>query len=127
MMKKSTRLTEPYSAYHAAPLPAAEPELTHVEKGSLGGEYLRRFWQPVAMTARAARRAAQGPHISARTWYCSADKSEVGLLDQHCPHRGTSLEFGIAKECGMRCCYHGWKFAPMAASWKPPATRRAAR
>ena len=39
------------------------------------------------------------------------DKSgQIGLLDRHCCHRGTSLEFGIVEECGIRCCYHGWKF-----------------
>jgi len=39
------------------------------------------------------------------------DKSgRVGLLDRHCCHRGTSLEFGIIEGCGIRCCYHSWKF-----------------
>ena len=28
----------------------------------------------------------------------------------HCPHRGTSLEFGLVGEKGIRCCYHGWLF-----------------
>src|SRR5207248_2656403 len=27
-----------------------------------------------------------------------------------CSHRGTSLEFGLVSECGIRCCYHGWLF-----------------
>ena len=34
----------------------------------------------------------------------------VGLLELHCPHRGTSLEFGLIGERGIRCCYHGWLF-----------------
>ena len=39
------------------------------------------------------------------------DKSgAVGLLELHCPHRGTSLEFGLVSEKGIRCCYHGWRF-----------------
>ena len=33
----------------------------------------------------------------------------VGLLGEHCPHRGTSLFFGRNEECGLRCIYHGWK------------------
>jgi nitrite reductase/ring-hydroxylating ferredoxin subunit len=37
---------------------------------------------------------------------------EVGLLELHCPHRGTSLEFGLIDAQGIRCCYHGWLFAP---------------
>ena len=35
----------------------------------------------------------------------------VGLLELHCPHRGTSLEFGLIEAKGIRCCYHGWLFA----------------
>jgi hypothetical protein len=34
----------------------------------------------------------------------------VGLLELHCPHRGTSLEFGLICETGLRCCYHFWRF-----------------
>jgi nitrite reductase/ring-hydroxylating ferredoxin subunit len=32
----------------------------------------------------------------------------VGLLHLHCPHRGTSLEYGLIGAKGIRCCYHGW-------------------
>jgi phthalate 4,5-dioxygenase len=35
----------------------------------------------------------------------------VGLLDEHCPHRGASLALGRVEENGLRCLYHGWKFA----------------
>ena len=35
---------------------------------------------------------------------------KVGVLELHCPHRGTSLEFGVVEEKGIRCCYHGWQF-----------------
>src|SRR6202040_2110106 len=34
----------------------------------------------------------------------------IGLLELHCPHRGTSLEFGLIGDRGIRCCYHGWLF-----------------
>jgi phthalate 4,5-dioxygenase oxygenase subunit len=36
-------------------------------------------------------------------------EGRVGLLDEHCSHRGTSLFFGRNEECGLRCIYHGWK------------------
>jgi phenylpropionate dioxygenase-like ring-hydroxylating dioxygenase large terminal subunit len=35
----------------------------------------------------------------------------VGLIQNHCPHRGASLFFGRNEESGLRCVYHGWKFA----------------
>ena len=34
----------------------------------------------------------------------------AGLLDAHCCHRGTSLEYGRVERDGIRCCYHGWLF-----------------
>jgi phenylpropionate dioxygenase-like ring-hydroxylating dioxygenase large terminal subunit len=34
----------------------------------------------------------------------------VGLMDEHCAHRGTSLFYGRNEECGLRCIYHGWKY-----------------
>jgi phenylpropionate dioxygenase-like ring-hydroxylating dioxygenase large terminal subunit len=36
---------------------------------------------------------------------------QVGLLANHCPHRGASLFFGRNEESGLRCVYHGWKFS----------------
>src|ERR1700724_2008629 len=36
---------------------------------------------------------------------------KVGLLANNCPHRGASLFFGRNEESGLRCVYHGWKFA----------------
>src|SRR5579871_1607602 len=35
---------------------------------------------------------------------------QVGLIGNHCPHRGASLFYGRNEECGIRCVYHGWKF-----------------
>ena len=56
-----------------------------------------------------ARRCARG--CSARTWWCSATRrAALGVLGEHCPHRGASLAFGRNEECGLRCLYHGWKF-----------------
>ena len=36
---------------------------------------------------------------------------KVGILDELCPHRGASLALGRVEDCGIRCIYHGWKFA----------------
>src|SRR5262249_5020842 len=44
-------LAKPNGAYYNEPLPSEDAQATHVEKGSPGGEYLRRFWQPIALTS----------------------------------------------------------------------------
>ena len=37
-------------------------------------------------------------------------RGRVGVIDQHCPHRGANLWLGRNEDCGIRCVYHGWKF-----------------
>jgi nitrite reductase/ring-hydroxylating ferredoxin subunit len=104
-------LTIPYGAYHNPPIPAEAKDLTHVEKGSLGGEYLRRYWQPVAMTSEVGDLPVKVRMFGEDLILFRATGGDYGLLDLHCSHRGTSLEFGIPSPDGIRCCYHGWLFA----------------
>ena len=35
---------------------------------------------------------------------------DLGLMDIHCPHRNSSLEYGRPREKGLACPYHGWTF-----------------
>jgi nitrite reductase/ring-hydroxylating ferredoxin subunit len=104
-------LTVPYGAYHNPPVPDEAKDLTHVEKGSIGGEYLRRFWQPVAMTSEVGDVPLKVRLFGEDLVLFRTTGGEYGLLDLHCSHRGTSLEFGIPSDEGLRCCYHGWMFA----------------
>ncbi len=39
-------------------------------------------------------------------------RGEPGLPYPQCVHRGTSLYYGQCEDDGIRCCYHGRKFAP---------------
>ena len=102
----------PYNAYHSAPVPPEDAELTHVEGRSPGGEYLRRFWQPVALASEVKDLPLKVRMLGEDLILFRSTAGEYGLLEKHCPHRGTSLEFGGADACGLRCCYHGWLFAP---------------
>ena len=38
-------------------------------------------------------------------------EGRVGVMDHRCPHRCASLFLGRNEEGGLRCVYHGWKFA----------------
>jgi phenylpropionate dioxygenase-like ring-hydroxylating dioxygenase large terminal subunit len=99
-----------YGGYFHREAPDENAVLTHVGAGTPGGEYFRRFWQPVCfaddLTDVPLRVRMLGEDL-----VVFRDKSgAVGLLELHCPHRGTSLEFGLLGETGIRCCYHGWLF-----------------
>ena len=34
----------------------------------------------------------------------------VAVIQENCPHRGSSFIFGRNENAGIRCAYHGWKF-----------------
>ena len=44
-----------------------------------------------------------------------------GLLDRACPHRGADLAFGRHEADGLRCPFHGWKFAADGRCLETPA------
>jgi phenylpropionate dioxygenase-like ring-hydroxylating dioxygenase large terminal subunit len=103
-------LNTAYSAYHHRERPPADEELTHVGPGTPCGEYLRRFWQPVILSSELGA-LPRRLRILGEDLVAFRDKSgAIGLLELHCPHRGTSLEFGLIGDKGIRCCYHGWLF-----------------
>ena len=100
----------PYSGYHRRDVPPDDVELTRVGPGTPCGEYLRRFWHPVAFE-RELKDTPLRLRILGEDLVLFRDRSgQLGLLHLHCPHRGASLEFGIPSERGIRCCYHGWRF-----------------
>jgi hypothetical protein len=43
-------LKQRYGGYFHRDIPPEDAELTHVGPGTPGGEYLRRFWQPVCFS-----------------------------------------------------------------------------
>jgi nitrite reductase/ring-hydroxylating ferredoxin subunit len=103
-------LKQRYGGYFHREVPAENTELTHVGAGSPGGDYLRRFWQPVCFSDD-LKDVPLRVKMLGEDLVAFRDKSgAVGLLELHCPHRGTSLEFGLVGEAGIRCCYHGWLF-----------------
>ena len=56
------------------------------------GELLRRYWQPLALSAELAD-LPKAVRILGEDLVAFRDKSgRVGVLDAHCVHRGTSLE-----------------------------------
>ena len=101
---------QPYGGYHQREVPPEDRELTHVGPGTPCGEYMRKFWWPVCLSEQ----VTDLPHavrILGEDLVAFRDKSDrIGVLHRHCSHRGTSLEYGIPSERGIRCCYHGWLF-----------------
>ena len=110
MVERAPFLNTPYSAYLHRERPGEDEELTRVGPGTPCGEYLRRFWQPIIRSSELTD-LPQRLRILGEDLVVFRDKrGAIGLLELYCPHRGTSLEFGLIGEKGIRCCYHGWLF-----------------
>src|SRR3954453_17616544 len=87
-----------------------ERELLAVGPGTPGGEYLRRYWHPIELSADVTTRPKQVRLLGEDLILFRDGKGRPGLLTPNCAHRGTSLYYGKVDEDGIRCCYHGWQF-----------------
>jgi 5,5'-dehydrodivanillate O-demethylase oxygenase subunit len=103
--------------------------LTRVGPGTPAGEMLRRYWHVAAAAVELTEekpvkpvrllgeemvlfRMPPGP---------GGSHVRYGLVGERCPHRLTSFKFGLVDCEGIRCIYHGWKFAPDGACLEQPA------
>ncbi len=85
---------------------------TSVGRGTPGGELLRRYWFPVAgISELTDEQPTQFVRLLGEDLVLFRDKSgSVGLLADHCSHRGASLLYGRVEERGISCAYHGWLY-----------------
>jgi nitrite reductase/ring-hydroxylating ferredoxin subunit len=110
-MTDSHRLEKPLDGYHKSHDVSENSLLTHVGRRTPAGEYLRRFWQPVAMTSELSDVPLAVRLLGEDLVLFRTLRGELGLVERHCCHRGSSLEYGICTEEGISCCYHGWLYA----------------
>lgn len=96
-----------YTGYQRDPTPQPDRYLTQVGRGTLGGEYHRRFWQPVAYLEELGPLPLRARALGEDLVVFRDRSGAVGVLALHCCHRNASLEFGLIEEHGIRCCYHG--------------------
>jgi nitrite reductase/ring-hydroxylating ferredoxin subunit len=88
--------------------------LVRTGPGTRMGNLMRRYWVPILLSREIAE--PDGPQVRVRILgerllaFRDSD-GEPGLIDELCSHRGASLYFGRNEEGGIRCAYHGLKFA----------------
>jgi phenylpropionate dioxygenase-like ring-hydroxylating dioxygenase large terminal subunit len=106
-----SKLTDQSGRAYGLPQPHFEPVLVQVGPRTPGGELLRRYWQPVALSSEATTLPKAIRRFGEDLVLFRTQSGEPGLLYPRCVHRGTSLVYGRVEEDGIRCCYHGWKFS----------------
>jgi phthalate 4,5-dioxygenase len=88
--------------------------LVRTGPGTRMGNLMRRYWVPILLSREIAE--PDGPQVRVQILgekllaFRDSD-GEPGLIDELCSHRGASLYFGRNEEGGIRCAYHGLKFA----------------
>lgn len=88
----------------------SDEDLVRVGPGTKGGELLRRYWQPFALSADATSNPKHVRILDECLVLFRNGEGKAGLLYPRCMHRGTDLIYGKVESQGIRCCYHGWLF-----------------
>jgi phenylpropionate dioxygenase-like ring-hydroxylating dioxygenase large terminal subunit len=79
--------------------------------GTPGGDLLRRYWQPVALSHHLLHNAPQAVRILGEDLVLfRGEDGRPGLLGIKCAHRRADLSYGRVEDGGLRCVYHGWLF-----------------
>jgi 5,5'-dehydrodivanillate O-demethylase len=79
--------------------------------GTVGGQFLRKFWQPVYMSKMLARGTARPILIMGEKFTLYRGESGTAfVVDHRCAHRNTQLSTGWVRGDCIRCFYHGWTF-----------------
>lgn len=120
--------------------------LTRIGPSTVCGTLLRKFWHPIAtldefsaeVDPACADRPVKALTLLGQNFVLFRDENgNFGLLDRQCPHRGADLSFGRletstssrwgAPSSGLRCPFHGWKFATNGQCLDTPAEPEGSR
>ena len=83
-------------------------EVVRVGPGTPGGNYLRCFWWPVALSEEVKDIPLPVKLLGEELVLFRDLSGALVLLGAYCAHRRASLEYGIIQSDGIRCAYHGW-------------------
>jgi 5,5'-dehydrodivanillate O-demethylase oxygenase subunit len=97
--------------------------IARVGPGTPGGELLRRYWHPIAVASElSAETPTRFVRVLGEDLVLFRDKGgNVGLIQDHCAHRGASMLYGRVEERGISCAYHGWLYDTKGNCLETPA------
>jgi 5,5'-dehydrodivanillate O-demethylase oxygenase subunit len=97
--------------------------MTRVGPGTPAGAMLRRYWWPIGFSeeVKLKSRPVKIRLLGEEFVLFRDGGGQLGMLDLHCSHRGTPLEFGRVEDTGIRCCYHGWLYDRRGKCLEQPA------
>ena len=87
--------------------------ITQTGPGTPMGEVFRCYWHPALLAEELPEPDCEPVRIELLSEKLIAfrdTEGRLGLMDELCAHRRTSLWFARNEENGLRCPYHGWKY-----------------
>jgi 5,5'-dehydrodivanillate O-demethylase len=97
-------------------------KLTRVDRGTPAGEFLRRYWHPIAVAAELKEKPIRRIRILGEDLVLyRGENGAYGLVEEQCCHRGASLAYGKIEGDNIRCPYHGWLYNPTGKCVEQPA------
>lgn len=98
--------------------------LTQTGPGTPGGDFMRRYWQPAALSKELTDDPLYVRLLSEDFVLFRNERGEPCMLDLHCPHRKADLSYGRLENGALRCVYHGWLFAGDGTCLEQPGEPR---
>ena len=111
-MENNKFIGEDFRGYKQSTVPNIDEVLARTDSKTACGEYLRRYWHPVALTSEVSEIPREIRILGEDLVIFKTSKGNIGLVHKACPHRRASMAYGKTEEEGIRCCYHGWLFSP---------------
>ena len=87
--------------------------LTRTGPGTAMGRMFRSYWLPALLEDELPENDCPPVRVALlgeRLLALRDTSGRMGLIEEFCAHRRTSLWFGRNEEGGIRCAYHGWKY-----------------
>src|SRR5947209_1524048 len=97
--------------------------LTRIGPGTPAGDLFRRYWLPFCVASEVTpEKPTKFVRVLGEDLVLFKDRSgNVGLIQDHCAHRGASLLYGRVEERGISCAYHGWLYDTQGNCLETPA------
>jgi len=111
-MENNKFIEEDFRGYKQSTIPKIDEVLARTDPKTVCGEYLRRYWHPVALTSEVSEVPKEIRILGEDLVIFKTSKGNIGLVHKACPHRRASMVYGKTEDEGIRCCYHGWLFSP---------------
>ncbi len=92
---------------------------------TIGGRYLRSFWQPIYRGVDVPVGKAKPVRIMSEDFALYRGQSgKATLVEARCAHRGAKLSIGWVEGDTIKCAYHGWSYDATGQCVSQPAEPR---